>query len=73
MRRFSIGLLLLGIVLFIGAGMYYLIRGLLMEVGIPIVFRVSLVLIMVGLVLTLVYLIWERWKGGHDEDVDRKY
>ncbi len=66
-------LILVGLALIVGYGAYQIIRNLFLLTGMPIIIKVGLIMVLLGILVVIIKLIFERLKGGNEEDVDRKY
>ncbi|AZR73050.1 hypothetical protein BBF96_06340 [Anoxybacter fermentans] len=73
MERMAVVLILLGLALIVIYGGFFLIKSLLLDAGMPILIKIGLILILLGIIVVLIKMIWERARGGDDEDVNRKY
>jgi len=60
----GLGLLLLGIGILTGFGLFLLIKGFLGLPTIPLIVKVSISVIVVGVIVTLISLVIERLRGG---------
>jgi hypothetical protein len=63
-QRVGLGLLILGIGILAGFGLFLLIKGLLGLPTIPLIVKVAVSVIIVGVTITLISLAVERLRGG---------
>lgn len=73
MQRIANFLIFLGLILIAFYGGFQLIQVLLAEPTIPMVIKLGLILVLVGILILLVKVIMEKIQGGDNDDVSRKY
>lgn len=72
MENMAVFLILIGLLLIVGYGLYHFIFALMYLAEVPVIIKIGIFMILLGFVVVILKLIWERIKGGN-EDVDRKY